>query len=218
MNLLLGVLDDGRLTDSAGRTVSFANTVIILTSNLGSDILIESVAGVFNAEKFRTAKEMVLRLVHQHFRPEFLNRLDETVIFHPLTTQQLREVARLQANELNARLAQRNIVMEVNDRALSFIAEQAFDVKFGARPLRRWMEHHIMTHLSRMVVAGQLEDNSKVMVDLAPNGKDLVYTVEKLPMPANAAEDGAGAMRVRPRSNYQQEQEDDDYEDEMESD
>jgi ATP-dependent Clp protease ATP-binding subunit ClpB len=170
LNLLLGVLDDGRLTDGKGRLVSFANTVIILTSNLGSPILLER--GTDPA-----SKAAVMDIIRKHFRPEFLNRLDEIVIFDPLHPSQLREVARLQAVELNKRLAAKSITMTVTENALDYAVEQSYDHAFGARPLRRWLEHSIITPLSKMIISGELTEDSRVIVDADVNG--LTFTVTR---------------------------------------
>lgn len=170
MNILLSVLDDGRLTDSKGRTVSFANTVLIMTSNLGASILLES----NNSEAARAA---VMEVVRRHFRPEFLNRVDEIVQFDPLTPAQLRNVARLQTVELNQRLKERSITMELTDAALDYAVAQSYDHNYGARPLRRWMEHSLVTPLSRMIIAGDLPDDSKVVVD-APGMTGLTFSVQ----------------------------------------
>ncbi|KAG7669284.1 hypothetical protein Ndes2526B_g05585 [Nannochloris sp. 'desiccata'] len=179
LNLLLGVLDDGRLTDSKGRLVSFANTVIILTSNLGSPILLER-------GNDPAAKAAVLDIIRKHFRPEFLNRLDEIVIFDPLQPAELREVARLQAVELNKRLAAKSITMNVTEKALDFAVEQSYDHAFGARPLRRWLEHSIITPLSKMIISGELTEDSLVTVDADVNG--LTFSV--------APDEEAAALRA----------------------
>ncbi|KAL4457526.1 hypothetical protein ABPG75_012391 [Micractinium tetrahymenae] len=172
MNILLGVLDDGRLTDSKGRTVSFANTVCIMTSNLGASILLEQ-------GSTPEAKEGVMEVVRRHFRPEFLNRIDEVVQFDPLSPEQLRGVARLQTAEINQRLKERSITMTLTDAALDYAVAQAYDQRYGARPLRRWLEHSIVTPLSRMIVAGELPDDSKVVVDAPAGGAGgLAFAVE----------------------------------------
>eukprot|EP00884_Botryococcus_braunii_P013589 jgi/Botrbrau1/22230/Bobra.168_1s0061.1 len=174
MNVLLGVLDDGRLTDSKGRTVSFSNTVIIMTSNLGSHLLLEH-------GSTPAAKEMVLEVVKKHFRPEFLNRLDDLVVFDPLSTSMLRQVARLQATELAKRLVQRGIDMVTTDPALDFAVSQSYDHLYGARPLRRWMEQHIITDLSRKIVGGELAEGDTVTVGSAGPKGPLTYTIAKGP-------------------------------------
>ena len=148
------ILDDGRVTDSKGRVVNFANTVIILTSNLGSAYLLEAAAaessrpntpdaGRMSAMTMAAAKEAALMAVKKHFRPEFLNRIDEIICFDPLARGQLLGVARLMASELNDRLAPRNISLAMSDAALEFAVAASYDPAYGARPLRRWLEHHM---------------------------------------------------------------------------
>ena len=147
MNVLLSVLDDGRLTDSQGCTVSFSNTVIIMTSNLGSDLLLQH-------NNSARARGQVMQAVKTHFRPELLNRLDEIVVFEPLDNVRLRKVARMQAAELNQRLKSKNISLDMTDAALDYVVAESYDHLYGARPLRRWLEQHIITDLSRMIVLG----------------------------------------------------------------
>ena len=147
MNVLLSVLDDGRLTDSQGCTVSFSNTVIIMTSNLGSDFLLQH-------NNSAGARGQVMQAVKTHFRPELLNRLDEIVVFEPLDNVRLRKVARMQAAELNQRLKSKNISLDMTDAALYYVVAESYDHLYGARPLRRWLEQHIITDLSRMIVLG----------------------------------------------------------------
>ena len=190
MNLLLGVLDDGRLTDSKGRTVSFANTIIIMTSNLGSKILLDE-------GNSASAKDAVLSVVRQNFRPEFLNRLDEMVIFDPLGQDQLREVARLQTIELNKRLVERSITLSMTDKALDYAAKESYDHMYGARPLRRWLEHNIITALSRMIISGELPDDSKVIVDIDQNGLTFAVRPDEEAAAARAALAGASVKRAR---------------------
>lgn len=190
MNLLLGVLDDGRLTDSKGRTVSFANTIIIMTSNLGSKILLDE-------GNSASAKEAVLSVVRQNFRPEFLNRLDEMVIFDPLGPEQLREVARLQTIELNQRLVERSITLSMTDKALDYAAKESYDHLYGARPLRRWLEHNIVTALSRMIISGELPDDSKVTVDKNESGLTFSVRPDEEAAAARAALAGASVKRAR---------------------
>jgi ATP-dependent Clp protease ATP-binding subunit ClpB len=190
MNLLLGVLDDGRLTDSKGRTVSFTNTIIIMTSNLGSKILLEEGNGP-------EAREAVLNIVRKNFRPEFLNRLDEMVIFDPLGQQQLREVARLQTVELNKRLVERSITLHMTDEALDYAAKESYDHMSGARPLRRWLEHNIITTLSRMIIGGELPDDSKVAVGVNSDGLTFSVTPDEAAAAARAALSGASVKRAR---------------------
>ncbi|KAK9916599.1 hypothetical protein WJX75_004717 [Coccomyxa subellipsoidea] len=202
MNILLGVLDDGRLTDAKGRTVSCANTVIILTSNLGSDLLLEHGNSAL-------AKDLVMGVVKQHFRPEFLNRLDDIVMFDPLGHEQLRKIAAIQVKELNQRLIHKSITLELTPAALDYAVAQSFDHMYGARPLRRWLEHNILTDLSRMIVSGELTEGSTVIAD-ADAATGLRYTVHKPAEPLNKDSDAK-----RPRWAGQSALDDDD-ESEME--
>jgi ATP-dependent Clp protease ATP-binding subunit ClpB len=209
MNILLGVLDDGRLTDSKGRTVSFANTIIIMTSNLGSQILLEHGTGA-------EAKDAVLELLRKNFRPEFLNRLDEMVIFDPLGKDQLREVARLQTKELNKRLIERAITLTMTDDALDFAASQSYDHMYGARPLRRWLEHNIITSLSRMIIAGDLPDDSKVTVGVDSDGLTFSVQPDEQAAAARAAAAGASVKRARLENMIKTTMDDEDHYDMME--
>lgn len=159
---LLQVLDDGRLTDGQGRTVDFKNTVIIMTSNLGAD-----------------ARDRVMQEVKRHFRPELLNRLDEIVVFDPLSRDQLRKVARLQMKDVAVRLAERGIALAVTDAALDYILDESYHPVYGARPIRRWLEKRVVTELSRMLVREEIDENSTVYIDAGPTGSGLVYRVEK---------------------------------------
>ncbi|XP_058194790.1 chaperone protein ClpB1-like [Rhododendron vialii] len=175
-NTLLQVLDDGRLTDGKGRTVDFTNTVIILTSNLGAEHLLKGLNRECTMER---AKEMVMKEVSKHFKPEFRNRLDEIMIFDPLTDEQLREVARLQLKDIEIRLKKRGIDLAVTEAALDVILAESYDQVYGARPIRRWLEKRLVTELSKMLLREDIDENSTIYIDAAPNGKDLVYRVEK---------------------------------------
>ncbi|KAJ9505187.1 hypothetical protein QJQ45_010971, partial [Haematococcus lacustris] len=166
-NVLLSILDDGRVTDAKGRTVNFSNTVIIMTSNLGSDILM---AGLQAGTPRTAVREQVLKVVRSFFRPEFLNRLDDIVVFDPLGQDQMLGIARLIASELDSRLAPKNITLTITDAALQHAVAQATAAAgnvYGARPVRRWLEHNVITDLSRLIVMGRLPDSSNVACDLA---------------------------------------------------
>ncbi|KAG2488361.1 hypothetical protein HYH03_013051 [Edaphochlamys debaryana] len=180
-NVLLSILDDGRVTDSKGRTVNFANTVVILTSNLGSEVLLQAAAAADKAppgtDPFKQAKEACMAAVRRFFRPEFLNRLDDIVVFEPLRKKQLLGIAALMGKELASRLTPRNIGLSFTNAALAYSVQVAYDPAYGARPLRRWMEQTVITELSRMVVSGALPDNSDVVVDVADNGAGFKYVV-----------------------------------------
>lgn len=164
-NVLLQILDDGRLTDSHGRTVDFKNTVIIMTSNLGAQYMLE---GIDETGEFREGVEaQVMGTLRQHFRPEFLNRVDETVLFRPLHMDQLVKIVDLLAEGIRERLADRKIELEISDPAKAFIAESAYDPSFGARPLHRYLQVHLETPLAKRIISGDLQDGQSVTVDLA---------------------------------------------------
>ena len=162
-NILLQVLDDGRLTDGQGRTVDFRNTVIIMTSNLGSQ-LIQEMSGRDGAG-YDAMKSVVLEAVNNHFRPEFINRIDDLVVFRPLEKEQLAEIAKIQLEYLRARLARRDMKLEISAKALSKLAEAGFDPVFGARPLRRVIQTEIENPLAKRILKGGFPPGSTVTVD-----------------------------------------------------
>ncbi|KAM3332172.1 hypothetical protein ACQJBY_027783 [Aegilops geniculata] len=169
------VLDDGRLTDGQGRTVDFRNTVIIMTSNLGAEHLLAGMVG----NSMKVARDLVMQEVRRHFRPELLNRLDEIVIFDPLSHEQLRKVARLQMKDVAVRLAERGVALAVTDAALDVILSLSYDPVYGARPIRRWIEKRIVTELSKMLIREEIDENSTVFIDAAPSKDELTYGVDK---------------------------------------
>ncbi|KAL3655254.1 Chaperone protein ClpB1 [Castilleja foliolosa] len=175
-NTLLQVLDDGRLTDGQGRTVDFTNTVIIMTSNLGAEYLLRGLIGKSTME---SAREMVMQEVKKHFKPELLNRLDEIVVFDPLSNDQLRKVCRLQLKDVASRLAERGIALGVTETALDVILAESYDPVYGARPIRRWLEKRVVTELSKMLILEEIDENSTVHIDATLDGKKLTYRVEK---------------------------------------
>jgi ATP-dependent Clp protease ATP-binding subunit ClpB len=166
-NVLLQLLDDGRLTDSQGRTVDFRNTVVIMTSNLGSQMILE--AGRAGSD-FEEVRRSVLQALQQHFRPEFLNRIDDIIVFHPLGEGQVAEIARIQLERVRARLAERRITLELEDAALQQLARAGYDAAFGARPLKRAVQQLIETPLSRKIIAGEIKDGDTVVVEPAADG------------------------------------------------
>jgi len=167
LNILLQVLDDGRLTDGQGRVVDFSNVVVIMTSNLGSEILLGGVDADGNLSQ--SVKDQVMNVVKRNFRPEFLNRLDDIVVFHPLSKKDLYDVVRLQVLSVGKRLAERNIRLEIEQSALDLILSQAYDPLYGARPLRRFLEKQVVTQLSRMIVSGELLDDTVVYITASGN-------------------------------------------------
>ena len=165
-NVLLQVLDDGRLTDGQGRTVDFRNTVIIMTSNLGSS-LIQDMTGEENYERMKTA---VMDVVGTHFRPEFINRIDEVVVFHPLDQAEIRKIADIQLNNLRKRLAARELGLQITEAALDLLAQAGFDPVYGARPLKRAIQQQVENPLAQQILASKFMPGDTVMVEVA-NGK-----------------------------------------------
>ena len=186
-NLLLQILEDGRLTDGHGRTVDFRNTVVIMTSNLGTGDLsqqpfgfkagpdIEPESGTVSPELSRTVNEALRRA----FRPELLNRIDETIVFHPLSRAQIGQIVGLMLGEVQERLAERNITCELTEAGCEWLVKEGFDVSYGARPLRRAIQRHVENQLSRGVLSGDFNDGDHVLIDVnsAGNGLDLSVTV-----------------------------------------
>ncbi len=161
-NVLLQILDDGRVTDSHGRTVDFKNTVIIMTSNIGSQYLLE---GVTDAGGIREpARESVMRELRNHFRPEFLNRVDDTILFKPLTLEEIKIIVDLQVEHLSARLEEQGIKMTLDDSAREFVARNAYDPVYGARPLKRYLQRELETRLGRAIIAGELAEGATVNI------------------------------------------------------
>jgi ATP-dependent Clp protease ATP-binding subunit ClpB len=158
-NVLLQVLDDGRITDSQGRTVDFKNTIIIMTSNLGSRFLLEGVTGDTIPESVR---ESVMTELRRAFRPEFLNRIDETILFKPLTLEEITKIVDLLLADLNKRLADRRVTVTLDTKAKEWAAEKGYDPVFGARPLKRFLQRQIETKLARALVAGEIAEGSTV--------------------------------------------------------
>ncbi len=158
-NVLLQVLDDGHITDSQGRTVNFKNTVIIMTSNIGSRFLLEGVKG---DEIPETVRESVMADLRQSFRPEFLNRIDETVLFKPLALEEIARIVDLLIADVNKRLAERRITVKLDAKAKEWVAEKGYDPVFGARPLKRFLQRHLETRLARAIIAGEVEEGASV--------------------------------------------------------
>jgi len=171
-NTLLQVLDDGRLTDAQGRTVDFRNTVIIMTSNIGSAYLLE---GATSAGEIKPdARDLVMGELRRQFRPEFLNRVDDIVLFKPLTEAEIERIVELMLADLRTRLADRRMTLEVADEARAFIARQGFDPVYGARPLRRFIAREVETRIGRALLAGEIEEGATIRVELA--GDELTVT------------------------------------------
>ena len=168
-NVLLQVLDDGRLTDGQGRTVDFRNTVIIMTSNLGSQA-IQELAGEGNYQRMKNA---VMETVRQHFRPEFINRVDDIVVFHPLGTEQIRAIVEIQLNYLRRRLLERDMELELDDKARDLLGEAGFDPVYGARPLKRAIQQQIENPLAQRILRNELVPGDRVRVSV--RGSELVF-------------------------------------------
>jgi ATP-dependent Clp protease ATP-binding subunit ClpB len=168
-NVLLQVLDDGRLTDGQGRTVDFRNTVIIMTSNLGSQV-IQELAGEGNYQRMKSA---VMEIVQQHFRPEFINRVDDIVVFHPLGTEQIRAIVEIQIGYLRRRLLDRNMELDLDDKARDLIGEAGFDPVYGARPLKRAIQQQIENPLAQRILRNELMPGDRIRV--STRGSELVF-------------------------------------------
>ena len=170
-NILLQVLDDGRITDSQGRTVNFKNTIIILTSNLGSNVILDNIDKDGNIKE--EAKEQIDKLLKQTFRPEFLNRLDDTVLFTPLTRENVYKIIDILLKKLSDRLEKQNLKLEVTQSAKDLIVDGGYDVIFGARPLKRYIESNVETKVARAILQGNMDEGDTIVVD-AQNGEIVV--------------------------------------------
>ncbi len=173
-DILLQVLDDGRLTDGQGRTVDFRNVILVLTSNLGSQFLVDPMLD--DAEK----REAVMSTVRASFKPEFLNRLDDVIVFEPLTIEELGRIVDIQVAALGRRLADRRITLDVTTAAREWLALEGFDPAYGARPLRRLVQREIGDRLARMLLSGDVADGDVVRVDRDPEGGGLALGTEIL--------------------------------------
>ena len=172
-DILLQVLDDGRLTDGQGRTVDFRNTILILTSNMGSQFLIDQ------SEPYDVRQEQVMAVVRQHFRPEFLNRLDAMVMFNPLDKKELERIALLQVDQLQRRLTDRRITLDISDEALQWLVNKGYEPAYGARPLRRLIQTAIGDPLAKEILSGQVHDGDTVAIGTMPDGERLTVTPQR---------------------------------------
>jgi ATP-dependent Clp protease ATP-binding subunit ClpB len=168
-NILLQVLDDGRLTDSQGRTVDFRNTVIIMTSNLGS----QQIQEMASSNDYDAMKRVVMDIVSQHFRPEFINRVDETVVFHPLAKEQIREIAKIQLQQLAARLHDQDFELQISDEAIDVLGEAGFDPVYGARPLKRAIQQYLENPLAQMILKGEYMPGD--VISITASGSEMVF-------------------------------------------
>jgi ATP-dependent Clp protease ATP-binding subunit ClpB len=168
-NILLQVLDDGRLTDNKGRTANFKNTIIILTTNIGSMIIQENFEKITDANYFdviEDTKEQVLELLKKSVRPEFLNRIDETIMFRPLTKTDIKKIVGIQFQEIQKRLTEVGIKLEISEQALNRLAKLGYDPQFGARPLKRIIQREILNELSKQILSGKVNKDSIIYVEL----------------------------------------------------
>jgi ATP-dependent Clp protease ATP-binding subunit ClpB len=176
-NILLQVLDDGRLTDGQGRTVDFKNVIVIMTSNIGSHRVLEY-RGAFEGEEYRRMKDTVLNELRLAFRPEFLNRLDEIIVFHALNEEQLKQIVEIQLTQLRERLEERHIRLELSDEARTHLVRVGYDPNYGARPLRRAIQREIETRLAKMLLSGEVRDGQTIWVDADPDSGELTLRAE----------------------------------------
>jgi ATP-dependent Clp protease ATP-binding subunit ClpB len=168
-NILLQVLDDGRLTDNKGRTANFKNTIIILTTNIGSMIIQENFEKITDANYFEVieeTKEQVLELLKKSVRPEFLNRIDETIMFRPLTKTDIKKIVGIQFQEIQKRLTEVGIKLQISEQALNRLAKLGYDPQFGARPLKRVIQREILNELSKQILSGKVNKDSVIFVEL----------------------------------------------------
>lgn len=176
-NVLLQVLDDGRLTDNKGRTVNFKNTLIIMTSNIGSSLIrenFERINGFNHDEIIESTKSQVFELLKQTIRPEFLNRVDELIMFAPLNEEQIEEIVKLQLTQVQKLLGTNGIQLHLSDEALHFIAQRGYDPQFGARPVKRALQRLLLNQLSKAILSGQINPNSSIQVEL--DGEELKFS------------------------------------------
>jgi ATP-dependent Clp protease ATP-binding subunit ClpB len=176
-NLLLQVLDDGRLTDGQGRTVDFKNTIVIMTSNIGSQRILQY-KGSYIGEVYDRMKDAVLDEMRHHFRPEFLNRVDETIVFHALSEEHLKEIVVIQLKRLVERLADRHITLELTDRAKTHLVQVGYDPSYGARPLKRAIQREIENPLGRLLLEGKVRDGQTVVADYDSSRGQLTFTAK----------------------------------------
>jgi ATP-dependent Clp protease ATP-binding subunit ClpB len=173
-NTLLQLLDDGRLTDAQGRTVDFRNTVVVMTSNIGSQYLLTGITG--DGEIKEDARAAVMDELRRHFRPEFLNRVDDVVLFKPLTLPEIERIVDLLIDDLRHRLADRRLGLELTEAARRHIAAEGFDPVYGARPLRRYLQRELETRIGRALLSGDVQDGATIIVDRTGAGLAVTCT------------------------------------------
>lgn len=175
-NILLQILDDGRLTDSHGRTVNFRNTIIIMTSNIGSEFLLEGIDS--EGQISETAREAVTSALRHHFRPEFLNRVDDTVLFRPLSHADIESIVELFLEELKGRLEKQQIRLSITDAARAWFASEGYDPVFGARPLKRFIQQHVESPIARLLIAGEAAPGGNIIIDMKDGSLTLTASTE----------------------------------------
>ena len=175
-NVLLQVLDDGRITDSTGKTVDFKNTILIMTSNIGSQYLLDGIDA--NGSIKPEAETMVMQELRAHFRPEFLNRLDETILFKPLTKDNISHIVDLMVADVNRRLEDRELKVELTDNAKTFVTDHGYDPAYGARPLRRYLQKNVETLAARIILEGNISEGQSIVVDTDEKGEKLIAYVQ----------------------------------------
>ena len=175
-NVLLQVLDDGRITDSMGKTVDFKNTILIMTSNIGSQYLLEGIDHDGNIKP--EAEALVMNDLRAHFRPEFLNRLDETILFKPLTKENIGGIVDLLIADVNKRLADREIKIELTDEAKNFVTERGYDPVYGARPLKRYLQKNVETLAARLILNDGVRAGNTIVIDVSEENERLIAYTE----------------------------------------
>ena len=184
-NILLQVLDNGRLTDSKGRVVNFKNTIIILTSNIGADYLnrLNTIGFNHNGDNDEfdpeRLKEKIMSSLKDHFRPEFLNRLDDILIFNVLPKEAVRQIVSLRLDEVKGRLTEKGIILDINPSAIDYLATSGYDPNFGARPMKRLIQDKILNQVAGLIISRKVEEGGEVVVDLTADGKELVASVRR---------------------------------------
>jgi ATP-dependent Clp protease ATP-binding subunit ClpB len=173
-NVMLQILDDGRLTDGQGRTVNFKNTILIMTSNVGSHRIL-GYKGAFAGRAYDDMKDAVMNELRSGFRPEFLNRIDEIIVFHALDEEHLKQIVEIQLTNLRQRLADRHIELTLTDAARTHLVKSGYDPIYGARPLKRAIQKQIETRLGRLMIGGQVHDGQEVVVDYDGEKEELSF-------------------------------------------
>ena len=186
LNVMLQFLDDGRLTDGKGRTVNFTNTLIIMTSNLGGDMIRDTLSECPGLEpcdpEYGRLEKKVREVLRGHFRPEFLNRVDETILFHALSRREISRIVDIQLDTVRGYLSQRDIHLDVTDRAKKILASEGYDAAYGARPLKRVIQRRVLDALARQLLDGDVTDGGHVVADRKPGGNGtLLFSPKKSP-------------------------------------